>query len=67
VPPVLGSFKGPATGKTIHFWTKPIAQLLEVSVSMHAQKKKISADEAALGHFKSMDVVLGGDHGQGKF
>jgi hypothetical protein len=33
VPPVTGSFEDPVTSKTIHFWTKPIAKLLEVSVS----------------------------------
>jgi hypothetical protein len=67
MPPVPGSFEDAATGKTIHFWTKPIAWLLEVSVSMYAQEKKIAMDKAALGHLKSIDVVLGGNHGQGKF
>jgi hypothetical protein len=66
VPPVPGSFED-ASGKTIHFWTKPIAQLLEVSVSTYAQEKNIAADEAALASLSSIDVVLGGDHGQGKF
>ncbi len=33
IPPVVGSFEDAVTGKTIHYWTKPIAQLLEVSVS----------------------------------
>ena len=67
VPPVPGSFEDAATGKTIHFWTKPIARLLEVSVSTYAQEKKITTDEAGFGRLQSMDVVLGGDHGQGKF
>jgi hypothetical protein len=67
VPPVPGSFEDAATGKTIHFWTKPIARLLEVSLSTYVQEKKITTDEAALGQLQSMDVVLGGDHGQGKF
>jgi hypothetical protein len=67
VPPVPGSFEDAATGKTIHFWTKPIARLLEVSVSTYAQEKKITSDEAALCRLQSMDVILGGDHGQGKF
>jgi hypothetical protein len=30
VTPVTGSFEDPVTCKTIHFWTKPIAKLLEV-------------------------------------
>jgi hypothetical protein len=46
------------TGKTICVWSKPIAQLLEVSVSTYTQEKKIATDEAALGHLKNMDVVL---------
>ncbi len=67
VPPVTGSFEDPVTSKTIHFWTKPIAKLLEVSVSTYVREKSIAADDAALGILKSIDVVLGGDHGQGKF
>jgi hypothetical protein len=67
VPPVPSSFEDAATGKTIHYWTKLIAWLLEVSVSTYVQEKKITTDEAALGWLKSMDVVLGGNHGQGKF
>jgi hypothetical protein len=67
VPPVTGSFEDPVTSKRIHFWTKPIAKLLEVSVSTYIQEKSIAADDAALGILKSIDVVLGGDHGQGKF
>jgi hypothetical protein len=35
VPPVTGSFEDPVTRKTIHFWTKPMAKLLEVSVSTY--------------------------------
>ncbi len=65
VPPVPGSFEDAATGKTIHFWTKLI-RLLEVSVSTYVQEKKITTDEAALGQLQIMDVVLGGNHGQGK-
>jgi hypothetical protein len=53
--------------KTIHFWMKPIAKLLEVSVSTYVREKSIAADDAALGILKIIDVVLGGDHGQGKF
>ncbi len=67
VPPVTGSFEDPVTSKTIHFWTKPIAKLLEVSVSTYVREKSIAADDAALAILKSIDVVLGGDHGQGKF
>jgi hypothetical protein len=66
VPPVTGSFKDPVTSKTIHLWTKPFAKLLEVSVSTDVQEKSIAADDAALGFLKSIDAVLGGDHGQGK-
>jgi hypothetical protein len=62
-----GRYEDPLTKKMIHFWTKPIAKLLEVSVSTYAHKNQIAADKAALGRLKSMDVVLGGDHGQGKF
>jgi hypothetical protein len=47
--------------------TKPIAKLLEVSVSTYVREKSIAADDSALGMLKSIDVVLGGDHGQGKF
>jgi hypothetical protein len=67
VSPVTGTFEDPVTRKTIHFWTKPIAKLLEVSVSTYVQEKSIAADDSALGMLKSIDVVLGGDHGQGKF
>jgi hypothetical protein len=67
VPPVPGSFEDPVTRKTIHFWTKPIAILLEVSVSTYIREKSVAADDSALGMLKSIDVVLGGDHGQGKF
>jgi hypothetical protein len=67
VPPVTGSFEDPVMRKTIHFWLKPIAKLLEVSVSTYVREKSIAADDSALGMLKSIDVVLGGDHGQGKF
>jgi hypothetical protein len=49
---------------------KPMAQPLEVSACVStydAQENKIATDKAALGSLKSMHVVLGGDHGQGKF
>jgi hypothetical protein len=62
VPPVTGSFEDPVTSKTIHFWTKPGAKLLEVSVSTYIQEKSIAADDSALGMLKSIDVVLGGDN-----
>jgi hypothetical protein len=65
VPPVTGSFEDPVTSKTIHFWTKPIAKLLEMSVSTYIREKSIAADDSVLGILKSIDVVLGGDHGQG--
>jgi hypothetical protein len=67
VPPITGSFEDPMTSKMIHFWTKSIAKLLEVSVSTYVREKSIAADDAALGILKSIDVVLRGDHGQGKF
>jgi hypothetical protein len=38
-----------------------------VSVSTYIQENKMATDEGALSSLKSMDVVLGGDHGQGKF
>ena len=62
VPPVVGSYEDPVTGKTIHFWTKPIAKLLEVLVATYAQER--AATNPALDNLKSIDVVLGGDHGQ---
>ena len=65
VPPVVGSYEDPVTGKTIHFWTKPIATLLEVSVATYTQER--AATNPALNNLESIDVVLGGDHGQGKF
>ena len=65
VPPVVGTFEDAATGKTIHYWTKPIARLLEVSVATYAQER--IATNPTLNNLKSIDVVLGGDHGQGKF
>jgi hypothetical protein len=65
VPPVVGSFEDPLTGKTIHFWTKPIAQLLEMSVGTYAQETV--STNPTLDNLRSIDVVLGGDHGQGKF
>jgi hypothetical protein len=37
-----------------------------VSVSTYVQENKIATDKAAPGSLKSMDVVLGGNHGQGK-
>ena len=61
VPSVTGSFEDPVTRKKIHFWTKPIAKLMEVSVSTYVQAESIATDEAALGILKSIDVVLGGD------
>jgi hypothetical protein len=67
VPPLTGSFEGPVTRKTIHFWTKPIAQLLEASMSPYTKGKKMATDEGALSNMKIMDVVLGDNHdGQGK-
>ena len=36
-------------------------------MSSYVQENKIATNEVALGSLKSMDVVLGGDHGQGKF
>jgi hypothetical protein len=58
VPPLTGSFKDPGSRKMIHFWMKPIARLLEVSVSTYKKDNKIATDKAALGSLKSMDVVL---------
>jgi hypothetical protein len=68
-PPVTGSFEDPVTSKAddIHFWAKPVAKLLEVSVSPYIREKSIAADDSALGMLKSIDDVLGGNHGQGKF
>ncbi len=59
MPPVTGSFEDPVTRKTIHFWTKPIAELLEVSVSTYIKETKMAMDKGALSSLKSMDVVLG--------
>jgi hypothetical protein len=39
IPPVVGSFEDPITGKTIHYWTKQFAKLLEVSVATYAQER----------------------------
>jgi hypothetical protein len=41
VPPVVGSFKDPITGKPIHYWTKLIANLLEVSVATYTQERNL--------------------------
>jgi hypothetical protein len=38
-PPLTGSFEDLATRKTIHYWTKEIAQLLEVSVSKYMREQ----------------------------
>jgi hypothetical protein len=67
VEPITGSFEDPVTRKTIHYWTKSIAELLEVSVSTYIQENKMATDKGALSSLKSMDVVLGGDHGKEKF
>ena len=67
VPLVTGTFEDAVTGKMIHYWTKPIGKLVEVAVTTYVQEKGITTDEAALGSLKSLDIVLGGDHGQGKF
>ena len=67
VPPDTGSFEDPMTRKMIHYWTKPIAQLLEVSMSTYIKENNIATNEGTLSSLKSMDMVLGGDHGQGIF
>jgi hypothetical protein len=67
VPHVTGSLEDRVTRKTIHFWTKPIAELLEVSVSTYIQENKMATDKGTPRSLKSMDAVLGGDHGQRNF
>ena len=51
--------------KKIHFWTKPISKLLTTSLeSFYCQKCSTNTENTPL---STIDIVVGGDHGQGKF
>ena len=51
--------------KKIHFWTKPISKLLTTSLeSLYCQKCSTNTENTPL---STIDIVVGGDHGQGKF
>jgi hypothetical protein len=65
IPPVTSSYLT-SEGKKIHFWTKPINKLLEKLVATNANETSLSDDDI-LATIKGVDIVFGGDHGQGKF
>jgi hypothetical protein len=65
IPPVSSSYLT-SEGKKIHFWTKPIGKVLEASVATFVNEKTLSDDDI-LATVKGIDIVFGGDHGQGKF
>ena len=46
----------------IHYWTKSLPTLLETSL-----KNRLGIESIDMDSFTSIDLVIGGDHGQGKF
>ena len=51
--------------KKIHFWTKPISKLLTTSLeTLYCQECSTNSDNSSI---STIDIVVGGDHGQGKF
>ena len=50
--------------KKIHYWTKPIDKVVTTCVKNYLEQQKLMVEKKEL---KSVDVVFGGDHGQGKF
>ena len=51
--------------KKIHFWTKPISKILTTSLeSLYYQEFSSNFDNSSI---STINIVLGGDHDQGKF
>ena len=51
--------------KKIHFWTKPISKLLTTSLeTLYCQECSTNSDKSSI---STIDIVVGGDRGQGKF
>ena len=51
--------------KQIHFWTKPIRKILTISLeSLYYQECSNESESNAI---SIIDIVVGGDRGQGKF
>merc|ERR1712032_826293 len=50
--------------KKIHYWTKPIDKVVTTCVEKFLEEQKEVHEKKNL---TSIDVVFGGDHGQGKF
>jgi hypothetical protein len=55
-------------GDRVHYWTKPLLPLLNFSLSnrLYQVTGKIK-DERKVENLKSIDIVVGGDHGQERF
>ena len=50
--------------KKIHVWTKPISKILTTSFeSLYRQECSNSSDNTSI---STINIVVGGDHGQGK-
>eukprot|EP00978_Attheya_sp_CCMP212_P025588 scaffold82537_cov26-Attheya_sp.AAC.1 len=60
VPPVCSSFT--MEKKEIHFWTKPLPEVV-----CGAIKSRLIENDESIPAMKRADIVIGGDHGQGKF
>eukprot|EP00978_Attheya_sp_CCMP212_P037364 scaffold175527_cov64-Attheya_sp.AAC.1 len=60
VPPICDKFK--MEKKDIHFWTKPLTVVLCKGI-----ESRLMDNFELCNEMKSIDVVIGGDHGQGKF
>ena len=63
IPPECSYFETPEK-KKIHYWTKPIDTVVTTCVKKYLEEQKLMVEKKEL---KSVDVVFGGDHGQGKF
>ena len=51
--------------KKIHFWTKPISKILPTSLEiLYYKEYSINSDNSSI---STIVIVVGGDHGQGKF
>ena len=52
--------------KKIHYWTKPIEEVVQKSIAVYlTQHQELEVGKRITP--KTIDIVYGGDHGQGKF